>query len=91
MEKITFKELEERKDWEEAVIVFTKDSFDKDYTEEERSYKVSHSSNWFNGGKTISFALWGNCLDGKDLGVRLDWYLKNGKDSWKVDYCYIIK
>lgn len=85
------KELEERKDWKEAVIVFTKDSFDNDYTEIERSYRVSSSCNWFNGGKTISFALWGNCLDGKDNGVRLDWYMKDDKKPWRVEYCYIVK
>jgi len=33
----------------------------------------------------FSNSLFGDCLDGIDLGVRLDLY------DWKVDYCYIEK
>ena len=90
MKHYTLRELESIKEWEVAVIVFKPESFDKEYTLEERSYKISHNDNWFDGRK-ISFSLYGYCLDGKDNGVRLDWYMKNGKDSWIIDYCYIIK
>ena len=68
-----------------GVIVFTKDSFNKPYTETERSYRTDNSQKAFNHGM-ISNSIFGNCLDGKDLGVRLDWYMYDG---WKVDYCYL--
>ena len=95
MKKYSLKELEETNEWEEAVVVFTKDSFDKDYSEAERSYAISHDANWFDADK-ISFSLYGDCLDGKDSGVRLDWYMRAlPKDGigkrWIVDYCYITK
>lgn len=67
-----------------GVIVFTMGSFDAPYTEKERSYRVSNNNHAYQSGK-ISNSIWGDCLDGKDLGVRLDWYMHDG---WKVDYCY---
>lgn len=69
-----------------AVIVFTKESFSKDYTETERSYEVSSESNYFKSGK-ISNAIYGNCLDGRDNGVRLDWYIGSGE--WRVEKIYL--
>ena len=78
--------------WEEAVVVFTPDSFKKDYTEEERSYKVFHSAKYFNPDM-IGSSLPGYCLDGKDNGVRLDWYTykQPGFEPWKVEKIYITK
>lgn len=41
-------------------------------------------------------SLFGNCLDGSDVGVRLDTYMFAvpvdgvGK-AWKVEYCYIVE
>lgn len=68
-----------------GVIVFTEDSFGASYTEKERSYRVSNDNKAFQHGK-ISNSLFGDCLDYKDLGVRLDVYMYDG---WKVEYCYI--
>lgn len=68
-----------------GVIVFTEDSFGKPYTETERSYRTNNNQNAFQHGK-ISNSIWADCLDGKDLGVRLDLYMYDG---WKVDYCYL--
>lgn len=66
-----------------GVIVFKPSNWPgKAYSEEERSYRVSNANRCFQDGK-ISNQLSGNCLDGKDLGVRLDWY------KWEVDYCYM--
>ena len=70
-----------------GVIVFTKDSFTADYTETERSYRTNNDQKGFQHGK-ISNSIYANCLDGKDLGVRLDWYM-HGENPWKVDYCYL--
>ena len=70
-----------------AVIVFKKESFVKDYPEESRSYAVCSESKYFNpkmGGNSLI----GSSLDGTDVGVRLDWYLHDEK-PWKVEYCYL--
>jgi len=85
-ERLTLEELRNAKDWEEAVIVFTKDSFREEFSEESRSYMVNSMQKYFQDGM-ISNSLFGNCLDGQDDGVRLDWYMP----EWKVEYCYIIK
>lgn len=92
--KLTFEELKE-KEWKKAVIVFTEDSFDKEYSEKSRSYEVSKENNYFDTGK-ISKSLFGNCLDGSDAGVRLDIYMfavpEDGVGkAWKVEYCYIVE
>lgn len=70
-----------------GVIVFTKDSFSANYTEKERSYRTCSENYGFQHGK-ISNSIYANCLDGKDLGVRLDWYM-HGENPWKVEYCYL--
>ena len=70
-----------------GVIVFTPDSFSRPFTEEERSYRVSSDNKAFFSGM-CSNSIFGDCLDGKDLGVRLDWYMYDG---WKVDYCYLLE
>ena len=98
MEKITFEELREAmfkfneenpdgKSTLNGVVVFTKDSFSAPYTETERSYRVNNSQKAFKHGM-ISNSIWADCLDGKDLGVRIDLYMYDG---WKVDYCYLEK
>lgn len=66
-----------------AVVVYSQDNFKVPYTETERSYRISNKSgkvffNVLSGSKSMV----GDCLDGKDLSVRLD------RQNWKVDYCY---
>lgn len=96
MEKITFKELgeimwdynQDHKNGEDSnstitgVIVYKESNWDKPYTETERSYRVSNHNRRFQANK-IANSLYGYCLDGKDMGVRLDWY------NWDVEYCYM--
>lgn len=94
--RITFNELcniiyEHNKEYGkeplEAVIVFKQESFDKPYSELSRSYAVCSETKYFQprmGGNS----LYGNCLDGSDNGVRLDWYMFGDK-PWLVDYCYL--
>ena len=100
--KMTFKELRDyiyeynkTHNWVtetiKAVIVFTEDSFDREYSEESRSYEISSDNKTFRN--SISNSLFGYCLDGTDQGVRLDWYMEyygNKDNGWKVDYCYLI-
>lgn len=100
MEKISYGEFhdamvrfnEEHKDGGKSklygVIVFAEDSFDKPYTEEERSYRTSSDNKAFYP-HMFSNSIYANCLDGKDLGVRLDWYMYDEEEPWKVDYCYL--
>ena len=75
-----------------AHIIFTEDSFDKEYPLLSRTYRVSSDNKAFYtsmGGYSI-FAC---CLDGTDQGVRLDWYMADESNSggWKVEDCYILE
>ena len=74
-----------------AVIVFTEDSFTREYSEESRSYEIRSDNNTFRN--SISNSLFGYCLDGTDQGVRLDAYMKfyGNEPGWKVDYCYLVE
>lgn len=67
-----------------GVVVMTKDSFSKPYTEVERSYRCSNQNKAFIADQ-CSNSIFADCLDGTDFGVRLDWYIPT---DWKVDYCY---
>lgn len=102
VEKMTFSELcdffgkvnseahEQQKNAEyiEAVIVFKQgDYFKQEYTEVERSYKITNDCKYFKWWMCGS-GLFGNCLDGTDLGVRLDHYIK--ECGWEIDYCYLL-
>ena len=64
-----------------GVIVYKAENWSKPYTEEQRSYRVSSYNRCYQGGK-IANSMYGDCLDGSEHGVRLDWY------KWDVDYCY---
>lgn len=86
----TLRELAENTSWTKAVIVFTKDSFKKEFSELERSYQISRDSKYFNPEMNGN-SLFGNCLDGKDDGVRLDLYIHELPEKgsvWKVEYCF---
>ncbi len=69
-----------------AHVEFSEDSWDKPYTKENRTYVVSSNNKAFQLNKN-GYSIFGWCLDGKDNGVRLDWYMQNG---WKVINCEII-
>ena len=65
-----------------GVIVFEQSNFAEPYTELERSYRVSNDAPTFR--KLNDDTIVGDCLDGIDLGLRLDLY------DWTIDYCYIL-
>ena len=73
-----------------GVVVFKEESWDKHYTEEQRSYELSSDNKAFLADQ-IGNSIFGDCLDGKDLGVRLDWYMRDADKPWKVDYCYLLE
>lgn len=105
MEKITWGELEKAM-WNfnkehgyttkgnekrlRGVVVFREDSWDKPYTETQRSYQFSSDNKAFLPDQ-LGYSIFADCLDGKDLGVRIDWYMKDDKNPWKVDYCYLLE
>ena len=75
-----------------GCIVFTKDSFKKQYSLESRTYEVSSNNKAFIPGKG-GYSIFGSALDGSDSCVRLESYMADehgGKNGWKVDYCYLI-
>lgn len=72
-----------------GVIVFKQESFTKPYTERERSYKTDSSQKHYLSNM-LGNSIFGDCLDGTDNGVRLDWYMFS-ENGWKVDYCYILE
>jgi hypothetical protein len=69
------------------VAVITEDSFDRNYSLTERSYEFSNDNKAFLPNQS-SNSVFADCLDGKDFGVRLDWYIPT---EWKVEYCYIVE
>lgn len=87
MERMTLKELSNKKNWNDAVIVIDNSSFTKEYPLENRSYKVSSNNNYFDPSK-ISKSLFGTSLDNVDVNIRLDLYM--WEQNWKVEYCYIL-
>ena len=89
-EKFTLNELRQKADWKNAVVVFKQESFSREYSEESRSYEINRDAKYFDGNM-IGNSLFGNCLDGKDDGVRLDHYMNAEKGGWKVEYCYIVR
>lgn len=74
----------------EAVVVFTEDSFSRPFTVEERSYRFSSDNKAFLPNQ-LGYSIFGDCLDGNDLGVRLDWYMRTSEKPWKVRYCYFVE
>lgn len=72
-----------------GFIVFSADSFDKDYPEAARTYAVSSNNKAFmpNMG---GYSIYGSSLDGSDRNVRLERYMAKehgGKDGWKIERC----
>lgn len=65
-----------------GVIVYKQSNFEKQYSEESRSYRVWNCNRVFQAGK-IANSLFGSCLDGTDQGVRLDWY------NWEPEFAYM--
>lgn len=64
-----------------AIIVFKQSSFKEEYSELSRSYR-SYSDQWGWDYSKSGRSRLGDCLDGSENGIRLDWY------DWDVDYWY---
>ena len=102
MEKMTYREFKEKMTQYNmngktvtGVIVFTEDSFNKLYSLDSRSYRVSSNAKVFTP-TAKGYSLFGTALDGSDTGVNLVNYIdvEYGREccesgGWHVDYCYI--
>ena len=89
--KNRFREAEKNGQHIEGFIVFTEDSFDKPYTEEQRTYGVNSNNKAFIEGMG-GYSIYGSCIDGSDSNVRLESYMadeRGGKGGWKIEKCYM--
>lgn len=98
MKYLELKEVfrEHEKNWPKehltAMLVFTEDSFDKQYSRLSRSYMVSSDNKAFLPNMA-GYSIFADCLDGTDRGVRLEWYMaeEGNPGGWKVEDCYILE
>lgn len=104
--EVPYKELKEKfRKYEENVrtvynakhltarIVFTEDSFEKEYSESSRTYQFSSDNKAFQPGMR-GYSIFGSAIDGSDNNVRLDLYMKDErgeKDGWKIEKCLVKK
>lgn len=72
-----------------CVVVISNDSFDGiEYSLESRSYRFRSDEKFFLS-KMMGRSIFADSLDGSDPGIRLDWYLFDGKNCWQIEDCYI--
>ena len=67
-------------------IVFSQDSFNKEYSEKSRTYLFTSESKAFNVNANGS-SIFADCEDGSDNGVRIDLYMK--EQGWKAEKHFI--
>ncbi len=72
-----------------GYIVFTRESFDKEYNEASRTYVVSSNNKAYQSGMG-GYSIYASCLDGTDQCLRLEGYMR-GEDAWKIEKCYMLK
>lgn len=72
-----------------GYIVFSQSSFEKDYSEQSRTYVVSSDNKAYIPGAG-GYSIFGSCLDGTDQCIRLEGYMR-GDNRWKIDRCYMKK
>ena len=73
-----------------GVVVFSAKSWNKPYTEIQRSYEFTSDNKAFLPNQH-SNSIFADCLDGTDLGVRIDWYMHDKEMPWIPEYCYIVE
>ena len=89
--KAHLRQAEKERNHTVGYVVFTADSFDKPYTEEERTYVVGSNNKAFIEGMG-GYSIYASSLDGSDKNVRLEAYMADeygGKDGWKIEKCYV--
>ena len=93
--KNIFRELKSTspKDDLTAHIIFTEDSFSRQYPLLSRTYRVSSDNKGFYP-RMFSNSIFAYCLDKtSDQGIRLDCHMAEEgiPDGWKVEDCYILE
>ena len=78
--KAHFRQAEKERNHTTGYIVFTADSFDKPYTEEQRTYVVSSNNKAFIEGMG-GYSIYASSLDGSDKCVRLEAYMADEHGS----------
>ena len=74
-----------------GYIVFSQDSFDKEYSLESRTYVVTSDNKAFRP-RMGGYSIFASSLDGSDPCVRLDYYMADehgGADGWKIERYYM--
>ena len=71
-------------DWKVAHVTYKESNWSKPYSKKERTYRITSDAKHFDSSK-LGKSLFGDCLDGIDLGVRLDMY------NWEVESIEIIE
>lgn len=77
----------------EGFILFSAESFSKPYTEKQRCYFVNSDNKAFMPNAS-GYSIFGTSADGKDVGVRLENYMKDergGTNGWVVEDCGLVK
>ena len=78
----------------EGYITVADESFSPNsYSWESRTYLVSSNCKAYQAGKA-GYSIFGTSVDGSDVGVRLDLYLKNehgGEKGWTIEDCGIVQ
>lgn len=75
-----------------AVVVFSQESFSREYSDESRSYEFTNEEKFFDAD-AIGSSLHGTCLDSSEI-IRLDLYMfepDNSGRQWKVEKIYITE
>lgn len=94
--KEKFREYEKERNYKEnplyARVVFAQKSFGREYSEASRTYEFSSDNKAFQS-QMSGYSIFGNAIDGSDLGVRLDYYMadeRGGKNGWIIEKCYLL-
>ena len=70
-----------------GYIVFDASSFNKPYSEQSRTYRISSANKAFDP-RMGGYSIFGSCLDGSDSNLRMEQYIR-GPDAWKIERCYV--
>lgn len=72
-----------------GYVLIDQNSFDKDYSEEERTYEVSSNNKAFLPNKG-GYSIFAYCL-GDDDYCRLEWYIEDERrgGTWKIEKCWM--
>lgn len=76
-----------------GYLTFSQASFEKEYSEESRTYAVSSDNKAF-WSRTGSCSIFGSALDGSDEYVRLDHLMaseQGGPDGWQLERCCLSR